>query len=65
MGRIAESGVRDPPGAAVELGVKALDQRDLIRLLAVEEIPLVLWIGTDGQRLTLAVRIDQADRDQV
>lgn len=65
VGRITEGRVGDAAGAAVELRVKALDQGDLVRLLAVQEVPLVVGVRADGQRLAPAVRVDQANGHQV
>lgn len=65
MGGIAESGMGDPACAAVELGVETLDQRDLVGLLAVEEVPLVVRIGPHRQRLALARWVDQSYGDEV
>lgn len=65
MGRIAESGMGHPPGAAVEFGVETLDQRDLVGLLAVEEIPLMVGVGPHRQCLALARRVDQSHGDEV
>ena len=62
---VDESGVGDAPGAAVELGVVALDQGDLVDVLAVQVVPLVLGVGADGVGLALAGGVDQADADEV
>lgn len=65
MGGVTERSMRDPPRTTIKLRVKTLDQRDLVGLLAVEEVPLVVWIWTYGERLALAVRVDQADWNQI
>lgn len=55
--------VRHPPGAPVGLGVEALDQDDLLRRDAVLEIPLVLLIGEHSICPTVAVGVDESERD--
>ena len=53
--------VRHPSRPSIHLAIKTLDQHHLLGCLAIGIIPLVLLVGPDGQRLTFAIRIDQAD----
>ena len=65
VGGVAERSVGDTPRAAIELGVEALDQGDLVGLLAVEEVPLMVRVGAHGEGLALAGRVNEADGDEV
>lgn len=65
MSGIAESSMRDSPGTAVELGVKALDERDLVGLLAVQEVPFVILVWEHSVCLAVAGRVDERHADEV
>ena len=45
--------------------VKTFDECHLVRLLPVLEVPLVVRIWSDRQRLAATIRVDEADRDKV
>ena len=57
--------MRHPPRSAIKLRIIALNQRDLLRALPIEVIPAMLRVRFHSQRLALAVRVDQADGDEV
>jgi len=62
---IDEGCVGDPPGPAIQLGVKTLDQQHLFRCLAIEVMPFVLLVWADGQGLTSAIGVDEPYWNQV
>lgn len=64
-GRVGERGVRDAAGAAVGLGVEALDEEDLLGGQAVLVEPAVARAVADAQGLAAAVRVDEGDGDEL
>lgn len=65
MRRIRERSMRNAPRAAVIDRVIALDEQRLVGPLRILEVPSVAWIRLDGERLALAVWVDQRSGDKV
>ena len=63
--RIDESGMWHSPCSPIQLGVETLDQCDLLRGLAVQEIPLMIAVGSHSQRLALSILVDEGNTDKV
>ena len=57
--------MRRPPRPPVRLGIKTLDQRDLIRPLPVQEVPPMLLARPDGKRLPHPIRVDELHGQKV
>lgn len=59
-----EGSVRCQP-CPVCCGIEALDQNDLVRRLVGQVVPAELRVVLDGERLTLAVGVNEFHRDEV
>ena len=57
--------MRHPPRPAIELRIKALDQHDLLRNLAISVVPLVLPVRADRIRFSATVGVDERHGDEV
>lgn len=62
---VGEGGVGHAAGAAVGLGVEALDEQDLLGREPALVVPAVAVGVPDRERLPLAVRVDEGDGDEV
>lgn len=63
--RVHERSMGYTPGAAILLGIEALDESHHVRCLAISKIPLVSRIGLDRVRLALAIRIYQLGANKI
>lgn len=63
--RIHKGRMRHPPSPSVRLGIKTLDQCDLIRSLAIQKVPPMLLIRPNSKSLPHSIRVYELHRHQV
>lgn len=64
MLRVLKRSMRHPP-RSITPAIIAFNQRHLLRRLPVFEVPLMFLVGPDTQRLTLSVRVNQTDGNEI
>ena len=63
--RVHKSRMRHPPRPPIQLRIKAFDQHDLLRRLAIRIVPLMLLVRANRVRLSASVGVDERHGDEI